>query len=199
MATQQAIAAALIAAKSVFPHLWKDGNIKDTATTWAMLFKDVPDELFSKAYFSVLQNAVYPPVPGEITAELKKRPMQNINSSVEWEQLVDAVDRTNDLRSRFGYTYVPIWATLSHGEQARHDARKVFYEMPKCLQDFIGSPGAMLQYAREMENMDHTGMQIRRRDYEKWRQDNVNKYSLPELIEMVGLLPEEERMLLGNE
>ena len=131
--------------------------------------------------------------------ELKKRPMQNINSSVEWGQLVDAVDRTNDLRSRFGYTYVPIWATLSHGEQARHDARKVFYEMPKCLQDFIGSPGAMLQYAREMENMDHTGMQIRRRDYEKWRQDNENKYSLPELIEMVGLLPEEERMLLGNE
>ena len=183
MANKQTVATALMAAKSVFPHLWRDDDIKKTAETWALLFQHVQDDAFTQAYFTVLQNAMYPPVPGEITAELKKKPKQNINSSVEWEQLVDTCEKVNDLRSRFGYTYVPEYATLTQGEQARLDSRAAFYDMPKCLQDFIGSPGALLQYAMEMERINDTGFDIRRREYEKWRANQISESSLPQLME----------------
>ena len=181
MASKQTVATALMAAKSVFPHLWKDADIKKTAETWALLFQGVDDDAFTQAYFTVLQGATYPPVPGEITAELKRKPKQSINTSMEWERLVEICGRVNDLRPDFGYTYTPPGATRTQGEQARLDVNKLFFGMPSCLQDYIGSTSALLQYAKEMERLDDTGLQIRRRDYEKWRKDRVDALSLPEL------------------
>lgn len=183
MASKQAVATALMAAKAVFPHLWKDADIQQTAATWSMLFQHVPDECFTQAYFAVLQKATYPPVPGEITAEMKKKATNSTNSSVEWDQLVKACETVNDLRTEFAYTYIPEGESMTQGQQARIKANGVFDDLPHALQDYIGSASALLQYAQEMNTTDTTGMQIRRREYEKWRSDYVSSSSLQDLLE----------------
>ena len=200
MASKQTVATALMAAKSVFPHLWKDSDIKKTAETWAVLFQHVQDDAFTQAFFTVLRNATYPPVPGEITAELKKKPKQSISSSVEWEQLVTACEKVNDLRTMFEYTYIPEGAEVSQGTQARKEAVDVFYALPKCIQEFVGSPSALLQYATEVQRMDGTGMQIRRRDYENWRKTDIEESDLPELLEAErqAALPEHDERMIEN-
>lgn len=183
MASIDTIASMMGVMKAVYPHYLKDADIKPTATAWAGLFQQVEDADFVAAFKVALGKCKFPPTPADVMFELKQSFTRSINPSTEWEVLVKTCEKVNDLRSMFGYTYVPEGETLSQGEQARHDVRKAYYELPKCLQDYVGSSGALLQYAIEMQRMDGTGLQIRRRDYEKWRRDFVSESDLPALLE----------------
>lgn len=181
MASINTIASMIGMMKAVYPHYLKDADVKPTATAWAGLFQDVPDTQFIAAFKASLGKCTFPPTPADVTAEIKYTLNRNVNSSTEWDLLMETCEKVNSLRSEFNYTYIPDGSTISQGAQARKDARNAYYELPMCLQDFLGSPSAMLQYAKEMESMDGTGLQIRRRDYEKWRKDAVAESDIAEL------------------
>lgn len=181
MASQKVIAAALMSAKAAMPHIWKDVDVKAMATSFALLFREIPDESFSQAYFRVLQNAKFPPTPGEVTAELKKSVKCRINTSTEWDLLLDVCERINDLRTEFNYTIIPDGETRTQGQLAREKAQAVFDNLPAALKEYVGSFPALLQFAQEIAGQDEVGLSIRRRDYEQSRNASIAESSLKEL------------------
>ena len=181
MASQKVIAEAMMATKAFFPYEWKDTDIKQTATAWAMTFKDVPDAEFSEAYFRLLKNAKYPPKPGDLTEELKRKVVSDINTAGEWETIVSLCETLNDYLSYFAYTWIPPGAQLSQGAQAREDAEKAYNEAPRFVHDFFGGYHSALQYAYELQNLDSTGLSIRRRDYEQRRKEAIADSTVDEL------------------
>lgn len=196
MASQKVIALALMSAKAAMPHIWKDVDIKAMATTFALLFKEVPDESFSQAYFRVLQNAKYPPTPGEVTAELKKTAKKQINISVEWDALLDACEKVNDLRTEFGYTYIPTGETRSQGQMARDEAKNVFASLQSPLKEYLGSFSSLLQFAQEIAWQDEVGLSIRRRDYEQHRKKTITESSYAELEN--SLQGDQNKAIIGH-
>ena len=101
MATLETIADMILAMKAVYPHYLKGSDVKRTATAWADLFKNVPDELFFPAFRAAIGRCVYPPTPADINDELRKSVKREVNPSVMWTECVKACNRANDLRSRF--------------------------------------------------------------------------------------------------
>lgn len=181
MASQKVVAEAMMATKAFFPYEFKDTDIKQTATAWAMTFKDVPDDEFSAAYSRLLKNAKYPPKPGELTDELKRKATANINTAAEWDEIMKMCEKLNDLRCDFGYTYIPPGAMLTQGQQAKEDAKLLYEAAPNYIKDFFGSFGSALQYAYEINNLDSTGLSIRRRDYEQRRKEQIADSSIAEI------------------
>lgn len=183
MASQKTIAEALMMTKAFFPNEWKDTDIKASATAWALTFRDVPDADFTVAYSRILKRAKFSPKPGDLEEELKRKHTAKADYHSEWATLIDACEKINDLRTEFGYTYIPEGETRTQGEMARDEAQNVFRNLPPAVRNYIGSYSALLQFAHEIGSQDSVGLSIRYRDFETARRAEIDGKTSVELLE----------------
>lgn len=193
MAQVETIAEMVLAMKSVYPHYLKNADVKATATSWTLLFADTPDAEFRSAFVRCLKRCTFPPTPADVEKEIKRNNMSSVDTATEWSRLIDICRTVNELREDFRYDYVPEGWTMTQGEAARKRAREVFDRLPSCLRQYLGSYSGMLQFAQEIGGQNDTGIAIRRREYEQWREKNIDGMTSGELMLEGQLLPELEK------
>ena len=198
MARVETIAEMVIAMKSVYPHYLKNADVKATATSWALLFSDTPDEVFRSAFVRCLKRCTFPPTPADVEGEIKRNSMNSVDVSTEWAQLISICRTVNELRDDFAYDYIPDGSTTTQGQDARRQAREVFDGLPNCLRQYLGSYSGMLQFAQEIGAQNDTGIAIRRREYEQWRAKNVDGMTSGELMLEGDLIPQLDKKFLKS-
>lgn len=199
MAQFETIAEMVMAMKSVYPHYLKNADVKATATSWAFLFADTPDEEFRSAFVRCLKRCTFPPTPADVESEIKRNNMASVDTATEWAHLIDLCGVVNDMREEFAYTFpVSEGSTETQGDAARKKARRLYDQLPRCLRDYLGSYSGMMQFAQEIGGQNDTGIAIRRRDYEQWRGRNVDGMTSGELMLEGQLLPQLEKKFGEN-
>lgn len=186
MAQMKTIAEMVMIMKSLYPHYLKDSDAKATATSWAVLFNDTTDKDFAEAFKRCLKKCKFPPTPADIENELKNKAAAKINTADEWDRLISTCEKINNLRCEFGYTFTPDGCAKTQGQMARDKAQQVFYDLPESIKKYIGSFSSLLQFAKEINGQNCTGISIRRREFEKWRMQEINEKTNMELLEEIN-------------
>jgi len=157
------------------------GDLAATGKVWTEHFADVQQPVFHAALQRYIQHGAFAPSIADIFAELRRDVEKQINTSAEWDELLDLCEKLNNKRCDFGYTWIPPGERLSQGAQAQEDAKRLYKNAPRYLKEFFGSYSAALQYAHEVSDLDSTGLSIRRRDYEQRRKESIADSTVKEL------------------
>ena len=168
--------------QSVYPssELFQ-GDVEIRVKIWAGFFKAYDLRTMKEALARYVSKNKFAPAISDMMDELKADVVASINTADEWEQILSLCETLNDYRCEFGYSIIPPGAKLSQGAQAREDAERVYNAAPHFIREYLGSYHAALQYAYELQNLDSTGMSIRRRDYEQRRKEAIADSTVKEL------------------
>lgn len=182
MASAKKIAEIIAAIKTIYPYYSKDADSGTLAKTWALLLRDISDEVTDIALMQSLKVCKVPPTPADVLEQVR-----SIQAAFEptdeemWTELLQALRRTRQLVYRFGFTFVEDNGK-TQGEIAKEDFEALWNRLPEKLRYYLGSKGELIR----MGNYSDEDM-----TYEKTRflktMPTIAKRQ--EYIEIANLLP----------
>ena len=150
MASQNKIIEMIATIKTVYPYYAKETDVKILVKTWALLLKDVPDNITEAALIKCLQTCKMPPTPAEVLEQVKAMTAANEPSDEEmWGVLTSALRKASNLAYRFRFTYVEANGK-TQGQNARDDFDRLWEGLPEKIRLYWGSPGELMR----MSNYD---------------------------------------------
>lgn len=150
MASQNKIIQMIATIKTVYPYYAKETNVEMLVKTWALLLKDVPDNIVEAALIKCLQTCKMPPTPAEVLEQVKAMTEANEPSDEEmWAVLTSSLRKASNLTYRFGFTFVEANGK-TQGDNARDDFQKLWEGLPEKIRLYLGSPGELMR----MSNYD---------------------------------------------
>jgi hypothetical protein len=150
MASQNKIIQMIATIKTVYPYYAKETDVEILVKTWALLLKDVPDNIVEAALIKCLQTCKMPPTPAEVLEQVKAMTAANEPSDEEmWGVLTSALRKASNLTYRFRFTFVEANGK-TQGDNARDDFQKLWDGLPEKIRLYLGSPGELMR----MSNYD---------------------------------------------
>lgn len=150
MASQNKIIQMIATIKTVYPYYAKDTDVEILVKTWALLLKDIPDNMIEAALIKCLQTCKMPPTPAEVLEQVKAMTAANEPSDEDmWSVLTGALRRASDLTYRFRFTFVEANGK-TQGDNARDDFQRLWDGLPEKIRLYLGSPGELMR----MSNYD---------------------------------------------
>jgi hypothetical protein len=150
VASQNKIIQMIATIKTVYPYYAKETDVEVLVKTWALLLKDVPDNIVEAALIKCLQTCKMPPTPAEVLEQVKAMTAANEPSDEEmWGVLTSALRKASNLTYRFRFTFVEANGK-TQGDNARDDFQKLWDGLPEKIRLYLGSPGELMR----MSNYD---------------------------------------------
>ena len=148
MASKTKIAEIIATIKAIYPYYAKDSDIGITAKVWALVLKDIPDNIVEVAFLKCIQTCKVPPTPADVfekisaMAELTKETDEEL-----WSIYTKALKQTATQMYYFQFTCIePNGKT--QGENARIKVTSIWDKLPERLKQYIGSEGELMRMAR---------------------------------------------------
>lgn len=145
MASAKKIAEIIAAIKTIYPYYSKDADSGTLAKTWAVLLRDISDEVTDIALMQSLKVCKVPPTPADVLEQVR-----SIQAAFEptdeemWTELLQALRRTRQLVYRFGFTFVEDNGK-TQGEIAKEDFEALWNSLPEKLRYYLGSKGELIR------------------------------------------------------
>ena len=145
MASAKKIAEIIAAIKTIYPYYSKDADSGTLAKTWAVLLRDISDEVTDIALMQSLKVCKVPPTPADVLEQVR-----SIQAAFEptdeemWTELLQALRRTRQLVYRFGFTFVEDNGK-TQGEIAKEDFETLWNSLPEKLRYYLGSKGELIR------------------------------------------------------
>lgn len=166
-------------------EIFKGGKEKlgPTIMFWADQFSGVDFKTGVEAAKQLCKTSKYPPTQAEYAEQIKKLHIKQQPVSVQdlWAKLMDTTKQVADLMTEFGYTLVPDGSVKTQGQIAREQTMEIYEQLNRELKTYLGSYSGMLQFVREFNPHNQTGVSITHRDFERSLADA--DYQLDELEE----------------
>lgn len=154
MATKNKIIEMIFGIKTIYPYYAKESDVEMLVKTWAVLLKDVPDEVADAAFYKALQVCKVPPTPADIFEQIKAmRAAQEPTAEELWTVLHGACMATLRQLPRFEYTYID-HTGKSQGQQARDAVEAIWQGLPDPIKHYLGTKGELMRTARTMQAED---------------------------------------------
>lgn len=163
MASQNKIIQMIATIKTVYPYYAKEANVEALVKTWALLLKDVPDNITEAALIKCLQTCKMPPTPAEVLEQVKAMTAANEPSDEEmWAVLMSSLRKASELTYRFRFTFVEANGK-TQGDNARDDFQKLWEGLPEKIRLYLGSPGELMR----MSNYDDDELKFEKNRFVK--------------------------------
>jgi hypothetical protein len=147
MASQNKIIQMIATITTVYPYYAKETDVEVLVKTWALLLKDVPDNIVEAALIKCLQTCKMPPTPAEVLEQVKAMTAANEPSDEEmWGVLTSALRKASNLTYRFRFTFVEANGK-TQGDNARDDFQRLWDGLPEKIRLYLGSPGELMRMA----------------------------------------------------
>lgn len=145
MASAKKIAEIIAAIKTIYPYYSKDADSGTLAKTWAVLLREIPDEVTEVAFMQSLKVCKMPPTPADVLEQVRSLHMVNEPTDEEtWSELLQALRRTRQLVYRFRFTFVEDNGK-TQGENAKEDFEALWESLPEKLRYYLGSKGELIR------------------------------------------------------
>jgi hypothetical protein len=152
MASKKKLIEMIMSIKAIYPYYAKDSDIELTVKTWAILLKNVPDDVTEVAFYKALQSCKMPPTPADVLEEVKGLQKAIEPSDEElWCVFTKCLPKVCELRYMFRFDAIqPNGKT--QGQNARDKVEKIWQDLPDKRKQYVGSKGELMRLAEYTED-----------------------------------------------